>query len=170
MRTIGLTHYYTLLKEHYAVETSMTADELNKVIAYMQLVRDDLPAMELCEDVLGEDDSSAILEKLFGCRRIVSDTPVDCEDEIDLHDNWSNVACPMRWSGNFDYEWPHRTAVAKAILDEMIVQAECCLSRNDSPWRATLLEHLKAFRRGEPAQSEWQLSTISGKPVVGLMI
>ena len=167
-RVIGLTHCFTLLKEQYAVITVLTNAELSEMIAYLQLVRDDLPACDVCEDVLGESDSSVILEKLFGCKRLVSGTSISCESTIDLHDNWGRALDRLGQRDEWFAQMPvSYEDVAKSILDTMIEYAERSIAMNSSLRRLQLLASLKAIRAGQPAQASWGLSTIDGQEIIG---
>lgn len=143
---------------------------LNDVVAYLQLVRDELPLFSIVDDVLGEEDGSSILERLFGCRRIVSEEPIQCDTEINIHRNWETHACLLDLKLLAPRMPVTPDVVAAAILDEMEKQAVRLRPLGFSREEAAEYEKLLAIRNEEAAREDWQLFTLQGSPVIGLVL
>ncbi|CDG89883.1 hypothetical protein XBP1_690001 [Xenorhabdus bovienii str. puntauvense] len=66
MNIYKLSHHYSLLHSFYGIKTDMNFHNLNLICAYLQLIRNELPELKGVEDVLGEDNGSALLATVCG--------------------------------------------------------------------------------------------------------
>lgn len=145
----------------------MDNDQLNKAIAYIQMVRDGLPIMDIqYNDILAEPDCAFVLELLFECKAVVTSGGQKCDSEIDLFDNWKLV-----WALDYSDVKVKEADVAAALLDDFIRQANEIMGRYAAPAVKLKEEfaHLLAMRDRKPALPEWGLRTITGNAVVGIV-
>lgn len=166
-RLVRLTHRYSNGHAFCGVETVMSDVQLNRVIAYIQKVRDGLPIMDIQHnDTLAEPDCAYVLEQLFECKTVKADGGKECDSEIDLFRNWDLVS-------TLDYSdiTIKETDVVAALLDDFIHQAQEIMGQYATPADRLKEEyaHLLAMREGKPALPEWGLRTINGDAVIGVV-
>ncbi|MDE9447686.1 hypothetical protein KKJ04_19450 [Xenorhabdus bovienii] len=66
----------------------MNFHNLNLICAYLQLIKDELPELKGVENVLGEDNGSALLATVYGMDIIREKQPYSAE--LDLYENWND--------------------------------------------------------------------------------
>lgn len=178
MKIVHLTHSYSTRRDFVCVETDLDEAALNEIIAYIQLVRGELPLMAIyTNDDLGEDECAIILERLFKCRMLTQGDHQPFDYEIDLFTN-NTLLCEISWGGKLQELTERmpvtRSDLAKTIFDVLIEQAEAKFGQYKpnlpSPEQSILLGYLKALRNGEPALPEWKLKTIANENVVGVLV
>lgn len=162
-----ITHRYTNGRQYFAVETSMSEQQLNKAIAFIQYVRNDLPIMEIqYNDCVAEPDCIYVLENVFGCKQISVTENSVFDVEIDLYSNWD-----LAFRGELEDINVAPQAVAGALLDVFLQHANEIMFRRGSTEK---LQHefgyLRDIRSGKPALIEWGLKGIGGEPIVGSFV
>lgn len=166
-RLVRLTHCYSNSREFCGVETVMDDAQLNRVIAYIQKVRDGLPIMDIqYNDTMAEPDCAYVLEQLFECETFKAPGRKECDSEIDLFRNWDLV-----WTLDYSDITVKEADVAAALLDDFIRQAKAIMGRYAMPADKLKEEYayLLAMRERKPALPEWGLRTINGNAVVGIV-
>ena len=166
-RLVRLTHRYSNSRDFCGVETAMDDDQLNKVIAFIQKVRDGLPIMDIqYNDTLAEPDCGYVLEQLFECKVVMASGKKEFDSEIDLFYNWDLV-----WTLDYSDITVKEADVAVALLDDFIRQAKAIMGRYATPAEKLKEEYayLLAMRERKPALPEWGLRTLTGDAVVGLV-
>ncbi len=160
--TVQITHCYTCLSTNYYVKTDYSLLELNKICAYLQLLRWEFPYFLTIDDCIGQDDVVEILGDFYGCQKIVRKKSISCEYEIDLYDNWHHfVVGKNRQVLNKEYAKP---GIRLAIIERMLIQAKdygvCDDSRKD-------IQQLEYMKTGNSVPQEWGLKNGDGNLYLG---
>ncbi|WP_042857942.1 hypothetical protein [Dickeya sp. NCPPB 3274] len=177
MSIFKLSHHYSSLSSFYGVKTDFDFHQLNLACAYIQLIRDELPDLQGVDDVVGEDNGSALLESIYNMEIIKEEC--NFNGEVDFYENW-NEYCVVKLKSlalnMLEYAKPD---VFKIVIMNMIDECHDSITRFNKDdldnedrdvWIPVIQQNiirLSQIADGEAVCKSWGWQTLSGSSLNG---